>query len=384
MNATTQVRAAALSSEALRELNRPAPEAATLPPTAYTSAEIYERELEFIFRREWICVGRVEDLRKPGDYFTAQVANESLIIVRDSDQIRALSNVCRHRSCELVSGTGHTRFFVCPYHARSYALNGELKATPNFDGVKNFSKKDYSLHTVRTEIWDGFIFVNLDRDASPLAARVSDMSRLELEKYGQADMETTHTFAYDVKCNWKAYVENAMEEYHNAVVHKKTLEPIMPMLGWEELRDISDQPWTVMVGFPGLSWSPTGKPMFPTPLPDLKMVIANIFPNLILLCNVDSIAPMVIEPTGPETCRVTIRMCIRKELAAKFREGDAAVVEVANSYASSIPVFMEEDNVATEAQQRGFHSRLAGAGRYCQHELLALRFAKWVTQKAYV
>jgi phenylpropionate dioxygenase-like ring-hydroxylating dioxygenase large terminal subunit len=262
-------------------------------------------------------------------------------------------------------------------------LDGELKATPNFNGVENFSKKDYSLHSVRTEIWDGFIFVNLDRNAPPLAGLVSDMSRLELEKYDQADMETTHTFSYDVKCNWKAYVENAMEEYHNAVVHRKTLEPIMPMLDWEELRDISEQPWTVMVGLPGFSWSPTGKPMFPAPSPNLKMIIANIFPNLILLCNVDSISPMVIEPTGPETCRVTIRLCFRKELAAKFRAGDAAVVEVANSYAAGIPIFMEEDNFATEAQQRGFHSKLAGAGRYCRHELLALRFVKWVSQKAY-
>lgn len=384
MNAIPRVHAAAITDEALRELNRPASQAATLPPTAYTSTEIYERELEFIFRREWIYVGRVEDLRESGDYFTAQVANESLIVVRDGDEIRALSNVCRHRSCELVSGKGHTRYFVCPYHAWSYGLNGQLKATPNFTGVENFSKKDYPLVSVRTEIWAGFIFVNLDRDASPLADRVSDMGRLELEKYGPADMEATHTFSYDVKCNWKAYVENAMEEYHNAVVHRETLEPIMPMLGWQELCDISEQPWTVMSGYPGLSLSPTGKPMFPAPWPDLKMLIVNIFPNLVLAFNVDSLLPIFIEPTGPESCRVTVRLCIRKELAAKFRAGDAEVIEVANGYASGIPVFMDEDNATTEAQQRGFHSRLAAAGRYCQHELLALRFARWVTQKAYL
>jgi phenylpropionate dioxygenase-like ring-hydroxylating dioxygenase large terminal subunit len=384
--------AGALSSAAVRELNKPPLEASTLPPQAYWSPELYERELEFIFRREWICVGRVEDIPAVGDYFTTTIANEPLILVRGADgKVHAHVNVCRHRGCELVSGAGKTKSFRCPYHGWMYALDGELRATPDFNDTEDFTKGDYPLHGVRTEIWQGFIFININPAASSLAERVTDMSRWEIDKYALGDKETTHKASWDVACNWKAYIDNAMEEYHTPWVHGETLQPIMPMKGWKEFPDISDQPWTVLIGqFPGLCLSPTGEPRFPIPEafaeidPEFDgLPIVNIFPNLVLVCSADSMYYMLVDPTGVESMKVTLGLCVPKESARAFGAGDPATVEAAEWYWSMVPPFMVEDNDACEAQQRGLRSRAAGAGRYCKHEILVWRFANWIVETAY-
>ena len=90
----------------------------TLPPACFTSEAFLQLEREEIFRKEWICLGRVDEIPKYGDYFTMELIDEPLIIVRGkNDEVRVLSNVCRHRSSVIVEGEGNTKNFVCPYHA---------------------------------------------------------------------------------------------------------------------------------------------------------------------------------------------------------------------------------------------------------------------------
>jgi len=392
MESRLQALFSAEGQKVLREAVKPRSEASTLPPEAYWSSRVYERELDEIFRKEWICVGRQEDVPRAGDYYTTTLAGEPILVVRDKEgEIRAFLNVCRHRGCEVVQGTGNTKRFTCPYHAWSYGLDGELKATPNFKDVENFTKSDYPLHSIRLEVWEGFVFVNLDPDAEAFAPRVSEMSRWQFEKYAIGQKEATHTFTYDLTCNWKSYVENGMEEYHTPCVHAKTLQPIMPLKGWSAMDEITDQPWSVMIGqFPGLTMSPTGKPLFPISddfdeiSPEFNgMPIVNIFPNLMLVCSPDVMIYLVVDPTGAETSRITARLCIPKESAAAYRAGDPAMVEAADSYAATIPPFMAEDNETAEAQHRGLRSKIAGAGRYCGWEKLAWRFVNWVVERAY-
>ena len=147
----------------------PPSQASTLPPPCYTSREFYEREVEHIFLKEWLCVGRVDQVEKPGDFFTLTLLGERLIVVRDEEnQVRVLSNVCRHRATKVVEGRGNRRTFECPYHGWTYSLKGELIGAPEMQRTDNFDKKQCQLASPRVETWEGFIFVNFDQRAQPL------------------------------------------------------------------------------------------------------------------------------------------------------------------------------------------------------------------------
>ncbi len=109
-------------------------DAVAMPPSVYTDEGFGERELERIFRREWICVGRAGAVAKPGDYLTCELAGQPIAVVRDRDgELRAFSNVCLHRMSTLLEGTGNARAIVCPYHAWTYNLDGTLRAAPHMD-----------------------------------------------------------------------------------------------------------------------------------------------------------------------------------------------------------------------------------------------------------
>ena len=127
--------------EALAEIRDMGPDQArSMPPACYTSEDFLELEKEEIFRKEWICIGRVDEVPKPGDYFATELIDEPLIVVRGQDKkVRVLSNVCRHRSSVIAEGAGNKKNFVCPYHAWTYATDGQLLRAPYMDKVKGFT-----------------------------------------------------------------------------------------------------------------------------------------------------------------------------------------------------------------------------------------------------
>ena len=145
----------------------------TLPPEAYTDPGLYVLEVEAIFKHEWLLIGRANDIPNPGDWFTIQVLDDPLLVVRGSDGIvRVLSNVCRHRYMPVATESrGHAKRFVCGYHRWTYATDGQLLAAPLMQGSKAFDKTACALPTYPVEIWQGFIFVNLDENAPRSAQR---------------------------------------------------------------------------------------------------------------------------------------------------------------------------------------------------------------------
>ena len=202
----------------------PAERAVSLPPEAYTSPELYALERERIFSKEWICVGREDEVQSPGDFFTANVNQVPVVIVRNDDrEVIAWANVCRHRMARIVEGSGRKRLFVCPYHAWSYDLTGQLVRAPNMVNER-FDKANCRLPRIRLETWLGFIYVNLDPDAEPLAVRLEPLTELA-RRYGVARMRTVWKKKAHWRTNWKALVENFLETYHIPVVHSETLLP---------------------------------------------------------------------------------------------------------------------------------------------------------------
>src|SRR5262245_10262522 len=151
---------------------------ATLEGTYYCDTAILEREWERIFGRSWLCAGREERLKEPGDFFTVAVGRESVLVVRDRDgKARAFYNVCRHRGSQLCSADeGRLKGAItCPYHAWSYGLDGRLIGAPHLREGDGFHKEEFPLHPVAIDTWGGFLFINLDgARARPLAEHLGE------------------------------------------------------------------------------------------------------------------------------------------------------------------------------------------------------------------
>ncbi len=205
----------------------PADQAQTLPGRFYTDPDYFQYEVETFLSREWHCLGRVDEIPNPGDYFTARLFAEALLVVRGDDgQVRVLSNVCRHRGMLLAEGSGSTRRFVCSYHAWSYDRSGQLSAAPRMQ-EKGVGAKTCRLPEFRCEVWNGFIYANLDDGAIPLAPRLEALNQV-LAPYRTQGMRYVQSFEEEWQTNWKCLVENFMESYHLSVVHPKTLHPYTP------------------------------------------------------------------------------------------------------------------------------------------------------------
>ena len=211
-----------------KSLSTPLEEARGLPPQAYLSEEFYELELEHLFRRDWICVGREEEVAQAGDYFTIELAGEPLVVVRSTDnKLRALSNVCRHRYMQVVMGQGNAARLSCPYHGWTYQLDGRLMGATNMSESRILDKDNCRLPEFRLETWLGFIFVNLDPDAESLGARLQELGN-RLAPYHLDRMRISSMYDEIWEGNWKLTMENNAEAHHHRTLHPETLQPWMP------------------------------------------------------------------------------------------------------------------------------------------------------------
>lgn len=187
----------------------------------YTDPTHFEAEKAGLLARTWQFAGHASLLEKPGDYFTVEIAGESLICLKDkAGGLKAYYNVCQHRAHQLVQGEGNTKLLVCPYHSWTYELTGALRSGPNVKAVRGFDRKQICLTPVRIEDFLGFLFVNLDPDARPmddwfpnvrdeLAAFAPDIDRLKPLEWVEIQEN----------CNWKVSVENYSECYHCPINH---------------------------------------------------------------------------------------------------------------------------------------------------------------------
>ena len=198
-----------------------APLTHSLDARYYTDPAIFEAERKGVLARTWQFAGHGSQLEHPGDYFAFEMAGESLFCIKGRDgEIRTFYNVCQHRAHQLVSGEGSTRVVVCPYHAWTYELTGELRAAPNTKSVPGFDKSAVCLTEVRTELFLGFIFVNLDPDAAPMDEWFPGV-REELMEWlpHWESLKPLEWVEIPENCNWKVSVENYSECYHCSLNH---------------------------------------------------------------------------------------------------------------------------------------------------------------------
>lgn len=211
------------AQELHQNVSVPLSQARAMPKSLYTSAEFLAQEQAHIFAKDWICVGRAETLPNPGDYLTLTLAGEPVIVLRDRDgQLRAMSNVCRHRMSTLLEGRGNARSIVCPYHAWTYNLDGSLRGAPAMTLNEGFCKDSITLPAVRCEVWQGWIMVTLNPKAAAPETTLQGVRdlipNLDMSTYTETYRET-----FRWATNWKVLAENFMESYHLPMCHAGTI-----------------------------------------------------------------------------------------------------------------------------------------------------------------
>jgi len=222
----------------------PLASAVCLPAAVYASEAFARWEEKNVLRAEWICIAHNSQIAGVGDFITLELLGEPLLVVRDKDaQIRVLSRACPHRGMDIMPpgfghtsaeqgkgspGSGHTRLFLCPYHTWTFELDGQLKACPEMHKAAGFERNEWGLREFRSEVWHGFVFVNLDGAAVKSLAEQYAGFEEHLAKWSSQDLVVVDAREWSCPFNWKVIVENFMESYHHLGAHLSTLQPMMP------------------------------------------------------------------------------------------------------------------------------------------------------------
>lgn len=195
----------------------------TIPAPWYFDPRVARLEQDSVFAATWQVVGRADQVRENGQFFTADLAGEPLVIARGDDgQLHAFYNVCRHHAAAVVPEShGCAKQFRCPYHGWTYDTDGALKGMVEFDGVCNFDRAKNGLVPVRLDSWENFIFVNLDGRAMPLRDYLGKIAELVAPLELSKKLRFFDRRVYTLHCNWKVYVDNYLDGgYHVPHAHK--------------------------------------------------------------------------------------------------------------------------------------------------------------------
>jgi phenylpropionate dioxygenase-like ring-hydroxylating dioxygenase large terminal subunit len=367
-----------------------------LPKQCYTSPSFFAFERDAVFTRNWVCVGRVDQLAEPGDAFAMSVAGEPLIIARGTDgEIRAMGAVCRHRGHVLSCGGDQPKgLFRCPLHFWTYDLDGRLVGAPRMGDALAKLRDTVRLPPVRTALWHGFIFVNLDGKAPELAPSLAKVEPC-WANYPEADMVTVPPVqaTVPVPWNWKIQLENFTDAYHPEFVHRGTHDfaPSIPPGSGVEFTDMADGDNAIMRNVPMLSpdggmmrdgWGPEA--MFPaiaglSPRQHNWLSFVMVPPNLQLMFAPGAVSYTLLVPEGVEATyassdrvtgggwilpRSTVALPDFAERAAAVREGAGKI------WAQDVPV--------NNAMQAGKRSRFMPDGIYGPLETTLVQFNAWL------
>ncbi len=360
-------------------------EAESLPPACYTDAAFYAFEKQAVFDHEWLCVGREDWVRAPGDFFTCHIIDEPIVVARTrGGEIAAMSAVCQHRGMLVAEGSGNTRGFVCPYHHWTYGLDGRLVNAPAMERTCGFDKRSVALPRLKVEVWLGFVFVNFDPDAAPLAPRLSavadalapyDLAAAEGPRPGPAGK-----FAW----NWKVMFENNNDGYHANRLHHGPLHDFVP----SHLAVFPPLPEDTAGYFRfngtthrDASFNATQKALLPI-FPGLgeaernRMLFANIPPTLSLVVTTDMVIYLIVRADGPQSHEMDTGL-----LVAPGAMAEAGFEHRLNMNMAAANEIIAQDLHVDALVQVGLRSRFAPRGRYSWQEGAQRAFNGWLAPR---
>jgi choline monooxygenase len=343
----------------------------TLPSHLYTEPDAYAAEVEKIFRRSWQVVGHHDQVANAGDYFTTELVGEPLLLVRGSDgELRGFYNVCRHRAGPPAEGCGTRKLFRCGYHGWTYGLDGSLISATEIEGVEGFCAEDFALVPVRVEEWFNLVFVNLERDARPLRESLGELPR-QAEKFQFAGMKLFERRTYEMKCNWKTYVDNYLEGYHLPSVHpglNRELDYGAYVV--EPHADYVRQFSPIRGAQPG---DATPR-RYQEAREDLTTDYFWIFPNWMLNCYPDNISLNIVVPLAPERSLAIFEWYLPE------KDHGRAAAKASVEFSDQIQV---EDVGICEIVQKNLRSRSYSRGRFSVKQETGVHafhrmYAEWV------
>lgn len=364
----------------------------SLPAAAYFDASFADWEKQHLFREEWVALCHIDQLRKPGDFVRVDLADEPLIVIRGKDDVvRVLSRTCKHRGMDVMpTGFGHPdsgnqRVILCPYHLWSYDLTGRLVGAPEMQQAEGFDRSETCLHAFRSEIWEGFVFVNLSGHAVPLAERLADLRDRFLGKWNMTDARLVWSADWDCAFNWKVLVENFMECYHHLGAHRKTLEPFLPAKGcWTEPEHPAFSSMhlplkpSIQGGIIDAGSASTPFPVFPELSLDdcLEWSIHLAYPNCLFFHAPDRFYWYRILPTGPASSRLLTTMFLHPD-ALNIDEYQAVLDR---EIQAGIDFHLEDMEMCT-ATQRGMQSAGYSQGRLSHLEETIWQLQRYIARK---
>ena len=339
-------------TEVLDLYNATAPleEAYTIPAPWYLDARVEQAEREQVFGRNWIAVGRADQVAAEGQFFTIEIAGEPIVVVRGSDgELRAFYNVCRHHAAAVANVPfGTVQHLRCPYHGWTYGLDGSLKGAPEFAGVCNFDRAANGLVPVRVATWEQFVFISLDEYAPALDKSLGDLpqrvSPLEISK-----LQFFARKSYRLACNWKVYVDNYLDGgYHVPHLHKG----LNSVLDYKEYTIENSERYSLqsspMVG------SEEHAEFAATRTGD-RAYYYWLYPNLTINIYQGVMDTNLVLPLGTDQCLVQFDFFFA-DVSEAARASNAESVAVSDR-------IQDEDVDICESVQRGLRSRAYGAGR---------------------
>lgn len=346
--------------EGLDALRQPIKRAEHAPGYVYSSPEVLALEKENVYMKDWLFIGREEELEKPGDYLTFHVVGEPIVITRDQDgQLNAFSNVCAHRGVEVAPGQGNAREFSCPYHGWLYDLKGRLIGAPYMKETEGFDLKSCRLKPLRIGTWRRNVFVTFNDAAPPLEVFVAqfeqDFAFLHPER-----CRLSGRIVWEFDCSWKLLSENAMDIYHVGVLHAKTFGAGTSV----DDAEIHLHPrGGIRIDYASVPMTPGGKTLFGN-LPWLADEPASFAtmgfmqPNMHMVARSDHVRQLTAWPLEPGRCQVIMYSLFPEEY---FEQPDFE--EKAETYHKYLKGVLEEDRSMVISLQHAMTIRGYQPGR---------------------
>lgn len=343
----------------------PLARARTIPAAWYTDESVYRREREALFGNVWLVAGRTDQVARPGDFFTAELAGEPIVVVRDeAGTLRAFYNVCRHKAAKVAcQAQGHASRLRCRYHGWTYDLGGRLYGTPELAGVEDFRREDNGLVPVAVGTWGPLVWVHLGASPPPLSEWLAPLERRGLPGR-MAGLTWVHRQEYRLACNWKVFVDN----YLDGGYHVNTVHPALAgVLDYTKYRTEIDGHASVQIS-----------PLEAGAVGDVRggdeAHYAWVFPHAMLNVYRGVMDVNIVLPDGPGACRVVFDYYFAPELDEAFRVRSMQVAHEVQLEDEGVCLDVQV-GLASRSYDTGRFSVKREAGGYHFHQLLA----RWLT-----
>lgn len=315
------------------QINTDIRKAETISSHFYSDDKYFELSKENIFTRSWQFIGTFDEVQNVKPHtILKDFLDEPILLTKQEEKIKCLSNVCTHRGKILVEEDCKAIGIRCGYHGRRFDLNGKFLSMPEFENVENFPTDKDNLQNVPFEIWQNFIFASIDPIA-PLSEFIGEINET-LQGFDFENLKLTSTKDYEINAHWALYCENYLEGFHIPFVHKSLNEE----LDYGNYTTETFRYSSLQTGF------------------DEKGIVAAhyffIFPNLMLNFYPWGISVNIIKPIRKDLTKVSYLTFVNDE--SKLNIGAGADLETVEL----------EDQKVVESVQKGINSRFYESGRY--------------------